>query len=409
LNAFSLPLPYTCASTALVALSLVGCTFSRLQHACVLFGTAAVGSTITVLGIDCFIVDAHLKEFYIYLLGINVLPERITYFPHTTGIRVELAVIGALFLVSIAFQMRFYQSMLKKHKERKADERAQQEQADLEAARTQKLSGLSLKDWEAKHGRGSALTLLEKCDGDYLPTLVAGAHSPSPPPQSSAPLSAKWADYLKSRSISVDTGKPRRAYAERRLSVNPSGGASVSDQTPKSQAFVARPSSAQVLRLESWTPPTASSGSSPEPHNDVQIWRAASPAEATDLVQTRPSRASMTMTRTSSQPLSLAFTGSGEADRATTGQVRRSSTLLNLGPEDMPNARGQYVRPGMAPRRSTGGIASQTQEERVIISGWRRKDSSHEIRHTVRTPSPGPVKIMDLDELEDRKKRRLSQ
>lgn len=402
-----LPL-YLCSSisTGFVALAVVGYTFNKLQHGLVLFGTAALGSTITVLGIDCFIVNAHLKEFYIYILGIDALPRRIIYFPHTTGIRVELAVIGALFFVSIAVQMPFLKLLVSKHRERKVAELAEQEKSDLEAARAQKLSGLTLQEWEAKHGKGSDLTLLEKSDGEYLPTLGIGAVT-SQPSGGPAPLSAKWADYLKTRSIMVDDRKPKETNNGKRLSVEPLGPGRGRARASKSQAVAVRPVPSQAL--QSWASPTDSSGSSPSPPMDtISVPRSPSPANALELARHRPGT-SMTLARSSSRPVSLAFPSPEDERPAFLGDARRSSTLLNLGPEDMSGASKFYLRPEMTSRRSTGGLPSQPQEERVIVADWRRTDVRRGSQPVARTPSPGPAKIMDLDELEDRKKRRLSQ
>ncbi|KAH8148136.1 uncharacterized protein LAJ45_07900 [Morchella importuna] len=99
---------------------------------CVDIFALVLGATAIVLGIDCFS-TAGLKEFWIYIwdLNDNIFPLETNTYPHTRGIRVEIAVIILITAFGIMSQVKLWK-ILKERREAKDAEKRQQV-ADLEA------------------------------------------------------------------------------------------------------------------------------------------------------------------------------------------------------------------------------------------------------------------------------------
>ncbi|KAI5849380.1 hypothetical protein DFP73DRAFT_473408, partial [Morchella snyderi] len=112
-------------------------TFSLAFHRvtrpyALIFSLSFSGATAIVLGIDCFS-TAGLKEFWIYIwdLNDNIFPLETNTYPHTRGIRVEIAVIILITAFGIMSQVKLWK-ILKERREAKDAEKRQQV-ADLEA------------------------------------------------------------------------------------------------------------------------------------------------------------------------------------------------------------------------------------------------------------------------------------
>ena len=90
------------------------------------------GATSIVLGIDCFS-RAGLKEFWIYIwaLNDNIFPLRTNTYPHTRGMKVEIAGIFIIFALGVMSQMKLWKILQERREAREALRR--QQDADLEA------------------------------------------------------------------------------------------------------------------------------------------------------------------------------------------------------------------------------------------------------------------------------------
>lgn len=102
----------------LIGLACVGFVFAVIPQfttASILGGTAILGATATILGIDC-LTTTGLKEFYIFNVGIGpqLFPKLDNKYKITLPIQIELAVIAALTVAGIATQMRFYKTIITK-------------------------------------------------------------------------------------------------------------------------------------------------------------------------------------------------------------------------------------------------------------------------------------------------------
>ncbi|KAI5806495.1 hypothetical protein DFH27DRAFT_345371 [Peziza echinospora] len=88
--------------------------------------TAFSGATSIVLGIDCF-AKAGLKEFWLYIWNLNdkMFPLETHTFPHTRGMRVEIAGILLITAFGIMSQMKLWKIL----KERRDVKRAEQQRA----------------------------------------------------------------------------------------------------------------------------------------------------------------------------------------------------------------------------------------------------------------------------------------
>lgn len=97
-----------------------------------IFSLSFSGATATVLGIDCFS-TAGLKEFWIYIwdLNDNIFPLETNTYPHTRGIRVEIAVIILITAFGIMSQVKLWKILKERRDAKDAEKRRQV--ADLEA------------------------------------------------------------------------------------------------------------------------------------------------------------------------------------------------------------------------------------------------------------------------------------
>ncbi|KAM0792247.1 hypothetical protein ACM66B_004941 [Microbotryomycetes sp. NB124-2] len=203
----------------------------RFMHSTILFGSAALGATVLVLGIDCF-TTGNLKEFYVYLVGTGV-PKRIQYFPHTNSIIIELGVMAALFVAGIAFQLRFYRVLVDQARTLRLVDKERLQKEDSEAARhAARLHGPELAAWESKHGHQQSADDGKEDAGatpgttEYLPRLdlatasFGNSRSTKPAtitkPIAAAPLSDGWARYLSSRQIFRPSANQPKSAATRR-------------------------------------------------------------------------------------------------------------------------------------------------------------------------------------------------
>ena len=89
-----------------VGLAAVGfgiSTFGRLQHSVVLFGCASVGASLLILGIDA-LTSQNLLQMYAYNIGAGL--RRLSHFPLSTAMQIELGVMAAVFLCSLLLQWK---------------------------------------------------------------------------------------------------------------------------------------------------------------------------------------------------------------------------------------------------------------------------------------------------------------
>lgn len=119
------------------------------------------GSTVVVLGIDCFS-RAGLKEFWAYIwdLNENLFPLGADTYPVTKGIRVETAAIIIIFLAGIISQIKLWRIVREKRQQRAA-ERAEgqrnleQEEADV-GRQVEETTARERRAWERIYGDGEA-------------------------------------------------------------------------------------------------------------------------------------------------------------------------------------------------------------------------------------------------------------
>ncbi|KAF8245120.1 hypothetical protein K440DRAFT_646498 [Wilcoxina mikolae CBS 423.85] len=115
------------------------------------------GATSIVLGIDCFS-RAGLKEFWLYIWALNdkIFPLGTNTYPHTRGMKVEIAGIFVIFAIGVMSQMKLWK-ILQERREAKDVVRRQQI-ADLEAVneesgkRVEAEYQTERKRWEAVYG-----------------------------------------------------------------------------------------------------------------------------------------------------------------------------------------------------------------------------------------------------------------
>jgi len=115
------------------------------------------GATSIVLGIDCFS-RAGLKEFWLYIWALNdkIFPLGTNTYPHTRGMKVEIAGIFVIFVVGVMSQMKLWK-ILQERREAKDVVRRQQV-ADLEAVneesgkRVEAEYQMEKERWEAAYG-----------------------------------------------------------------------------------------------------------------------------------------------------------------------------------------------------------------------------------------------------------------
>ncbi|CAZ82894.1 unnamed protein product [Tuber melanosporum] len=147
---------------AVFCFALFALAFHRLTKPySLIFSLSFSGATTIVLGIDCFS-RAGLKEFWLYIwaLNDNIFPLETDNYPHTRGIRVEIAIIVLITGFGIMSQVKLW-NILKERRDAKDAERRRQD-ADIEAMdadaglRVEEEHKLEREQWEATFGRKKA-------------------------------------------------------------------------------------------------------------------------------------------------------------------------------------------------------------------------------------------------------------
>ncbi|CUS11397.1 unnamed protein product [Tuber aestivum] len=147
---------------AVFCFALFALAFHRLTRPySLMFSLSFSGATAIVLGIDCFS-RAGLKEFWLYIwaLNDNIFPLETNNYPHTRGIRVEIAVIVLITGFGIMSQVKLW-NILKERRDAKDAEKRRQD-ADIEAMdadaglRVEGEHKLEREQWEATFGHKKA-------------------------------------------------------------------------------------------------------------------------------------------------------------------------------------------------------------------------------------------------------------
>ncbi|KAG5938683.1 hypothetical protein E4U60_001230 [Claviceps pazoutovae] len=154
--------PSKAAFIAIFTLAGFALYFSRRTRDYALIVLVAFGgSTVTVLGIDCFS-RAGLKEFWAYVWAVNdnLFPLGADTYPVTKGIRVETAAIVFIFLVGIISQIKLWKIVREKNAKRAAD-RAQEKQSlereeENVGRQIEELNARERQHWEVVYGNGTA-------------------------------------------------------------------------------------------------------------------------------------------------------------------------------------------------------------------------------------------------------------
>ncbi|RPA76733.1 hypothetical protein BJ508DRAFT_213467, partial [Ascobolus immersus RN42] len=113
--------------------------WDRVRQEALIGSISLAGATAVVLGIDCFS-RAGLKEFWLFIWNLNpkTFPEDTKGYPHTRGIKVEIAAIVILTLFAVLSQIRVW-NVVRVHREKKEEARVEelrmQEERDLEVGR----------------------------------------------------------------------------------------------------------------------------------------------------------------------------------------------------------------------------------------------------------------------------------
>lgn len=135
--------------------------FSRFTRDWALIVTIAFGgSTVTVLGIDCFS-RAGLKEFWAYVWELNddLFPLGAVTYPVTKGIRVETAAIIILCLIGIISQIKLWR-IVRDRREKRAAERAEgqrnlEEEEENVGRQIEETNRRDRREWERVYGNGT--------------------------------------------------------------------------------------------------------------------------------------------------------------------------------------------------------------------------------------------------------------
>ncbi|KAF8507000.1 hypothetical protein F5888DRAFT_1798214 [Russula emetica] len=157
----------TCA-----VIGFVLCTIPKIHYQVLLVATAIVGSTAVILGVDCF-TTAGLKEFYMWNIGYRELfPKYISHniqFPVTQSMEIEIGLIGAVWLMGIAVQLRVLQVLQRKLKEITAEQKRRDRLN--EAKNAERFSKLEQEkaDWEREH---SGLGKHDRTDSEFSGTTL---------------------------------------------------------------------------------------------------------------------------------------------------------------------------------------------------------------------------------------------
>lgn len=119
--------------------------------------TSFSGAIAFMLGIDCF-TRAGMKEFWIYIWDLNddLFPLNTTSYPHTRGIRVEIAVVIIGTIIGLLSQIKLWKVIRTKQRENEALHREDELQNDeIEAALGRHLQRQNERDksaWERQYG-----------------------------------------------------------------------------------------------------------------------------------------------------------------------------------------------------------------------------------------------------------------
>lgn len=130
------------------------CTIPKLHWHILLLATAFVGSSVFMLGVDCY-TTAGLKEFYVWNLGFTGLFPKYTdnyiAFPVSQTMQIELGLIGAVALMGGAVQLRILRVLQRKLKEIAEEQRRRDEEAELDASGRFADLEKEKKEWETDH------------------------------------------------------------------------------------------------------------------------------------------------------------------------------------------------------------------------------------------------------------------
>lgn len=128
--------------------------------ACIAFS----GATAAVLGIDCFS-RAGLKEFWAYIWELNdkLFPDGADTYPLTRGIKVELAVIILIFIVSIVSQLRLWRLIRDRRNKKSKDESSDEEPALPDEEENvgrllEEATKRERREWERRYGNGGSVS-----------------------------------------------------------------------------------------------------------------------------------------------------------------------------------------------------------------------------------------------------------
>lgn len=119
--------------------------------------TSFAGATAVVLGVDCFS-RAGLKEFWLYIWAVNenIFPVDVETYPHTRGIRAELAAAIFIFVLGLVSQSKMWKIV----RERRRRKSAEQKERERDASALEEAVGRKVEDdinreraeWEAIYG-----------------------------------------------------------------------------------------------------------------------------------------------------------------------------------------------------------------------------------------------------------------
>lgn len=227
---------------------------------------------------------------------------------------------------------------------------------------------------------------IKKGSMEFLPELQLGARTTETfarSPLAEAPLHSNWTDYITSRKIFVDDREKPKPAARRSFASDLEHGVH---------------STAPVLllprRLSTVLPRVPSTARGPRPVSSTTLGPLPKPISsyAYDFPSAEPTSRPILASRHSSslsRPLSLNFPSSFNL----VNPSDRRRTLLDLSEDDVPLA--EALRRDR--RRTMQGVGPT--EERIIVADWHRKE----------VVQPRPAKIMDMAELEARKRKALGQ
>ncbi|KAI6047725.1 hypothetical protein EDC04DRAFT_15946 [Pisolithus marmoratus] len=130
------------------------CTIPKIHWHILLLATAFVGSSVFMLGVDCY-TTAGLKEFYVWNLGFTGMFPKYTgngiAFPVSQTMQIELGLVGAVALMGGAVQLRILRVLQRKLKEIAEEQRRRDEEAELDASGRFADLEKERKEWENDH------------------------------------------------------------------------------------------------------------------------------------------------------------------------------------------------------------------------------------------------------------------